>query len=254
MANAASVTVPATPEGSMRLRWGVALASTSLVVTVGLVVAIQQFVLKFLWDQSAHTRTVGGVLYLLLGVVGIGLPILLYRKRRQFLALSPTRQWLLALLVPVAYVLAFALCMECPMRSTFLVVPRPFTSTAVVQISSDKSGVEFRGGWRPDLESGRNDARNQDGVEQFSSHLYQSFLRHPRRETVTIVGRTERLNDGTVQVTLDVDATEPVRFSAENLESVQITRDHQPIAESNARSGNYEVIITGRLKNRHLEE
>ena len=221
---------------------------TSLVALTGLVIAIQQFVVKFLWDQSAHPRTVGGVLYLLLGVIGIGLPILLLRNKQRFLALRPSRQWLLAIGANVAYILVLALCMEASVRSATLILPRPFTPTAVVRYNPVGSGIEFRGGWKPNLESGSNDANLQAGAEQFSSHLYQGFMRHPRRETVRIIGRAKLVDDGTVEITLDVDAKEAVRFSIENLGDVTISRDGHPIGPSDSQAGKFQVTITGRPK------
>ncbi len=246
MANVTTETGPLTTE--RRTRWVIALATTSLVAVAGLVFAGPQFVVKFLWDQSAHSRTIGGVGCLLLGVVGIGAPIALLGKKQRFLALRPSRQWLLAIGVPVAYVLVFALCMEASLRSTTLILPRPFTPTAVVRFNPGGSGVKFRGGWNPILESGSTDAKLQEGVEQFSSHLYQGFIRHPRRETITIVGRTRLLDDGAVQITLEVDAKEPVRFLVQNLDNVKITRDGQRISETDSISGKHQVTIMGRGK------
>ena len=246
MANTTVATGPITTQ--RQSRWLIALAMSSLVAVAGLVFAGPQFVVKFLWDQSAHTRTLGGVVCMLLGVVGIGLPILLLREKQRFLAQRPSRQWLLAIGVPLAYVVVFALCMEASLRSTTLVLPRPFTPTAVVHYDPGGSGVRIRGGWNPILESGSTDAKLQDGVEEFSAHLYQGFLRHPRRETVTIVGRTKLLDDGTAQITLAVDAEEAVRFSVENLADVKIARNGQPIDASDSQSGKFQVTITGRPK------
>ena len=73
---------------------------------------------------------------------------------------------------------------------------------AVVRFNPGGSGVKFRGGWNPTVESGSTDANLQERVEQFSSHLYQGFIRHPRRETVRIIGRAELDDDGAVQITL----------------------------------------------------
>jgi len=246
MAKVAPETGPSPTE--RRSRWAIALATASVVAVAGLVFVIPQFVVKYLWDQSAHARTIGGVVSMLLGVVGICLPILLLRKKQHFLSLRPSRQWLLAIGVPLAYVLVFALCMEASLRSTTLVLPRPFTPTAVVRYDPGGSGVKFRGGWNPILESGSTDAKLQDGVEEFSSYLYQGFVRHPRREAISIVGRAKLLDDGAIQITLDVDAKESVRFSVQNLDNVKISRDGQPISEADSQSGKFQVTITGRPK------
>ena len=43
------------------------MAITSLVTFAGLVVAVHQFALKYVWDEHAHTRTLGGLLFMSLG-------------------------------------------------------------------------------------------------------------------------------------------------------------------------------------------
>ena len=246
MAKPKAATDPLTKQGQSR--WVLALAISSLVAIGGLVFAGLQFVVKFLWDQSAHTRTIGGVVCMLLGVICIVLPILVFREKKRFLAMRASRQWLFAFGVPVAYVFVFGLCLEASLRSTTLVLPRPFTPTAVVRYDPGGSGVRIRGGWNPILESGSTDANLQQGEDQFSSHLYQGFLRHPRRETITIIGRIKLLKDGTVLFTLDVNADEAVRFSVQNLDIATITRDGQPIGEADSHLGKYQVIIAGRPK------
>ena len=234
-----------------RSHWLFALVTTSIVTVAGLGAAVQQFVLKYLWDQSAHTRTIGGVLFMLIGVVGICLPILLVRHKRRFVPLRPSRQWLLAIGIPLAYVAGFALLMELSMRSTTLLLPRPFTPTAVLVYEPEDLHVEFRGGWKKHLESGHSGANMRRGDDRFSSQLFQGFQRHPRRETVTIVGAVKHLDDGSVQITLDVDATESVRFSVENLDGVEIHRDGQRIGESDSQSGQFQLRITGRPERTH---
>jgi hypothetical protein len=244
MANVATETGSTTTE--RRSRWLFALVTTSLMTVAGLVAAVQQFALKYLWDQSTHTRTIGGVLFMLLGVAGICLPVLLFRYKRRFLSLRPSWQWLLAIGVPLTYVLAFALCMEASMRSTTLILPRPFTPMAVVVYETKDLRVEFRGGWKANLESSHSGANVQRGHDRLSSHLYQGFLRHPRRETVTIVGGVKQMDDGSVQIILDADATESIRFSVENLDDVEVRRDGQRIGESDSQSGKFQLTIMGR--------
>ncbi|MCL4200921.1 MAG: hypothetical protein KJ000_00400 [Pirellulaceae bacterium] len=229
-----------------RARWLFALVVSSIVTVAGLVAAVQQFGLKYLWDQSAHTRTIGGLLYMLLGVAGICLPVIVFRQKRRFLLLQPSRQWLLAIGVPLAYILAFALCMEASMRSTTLILARPFTPTAVIVYEPTDLRVEFRGGWKKNLESGYSGANMQRGDDRFSSHLYQGFLRHPRRETVAILGGVKQMDHGSVQIILDVVGTESVRCSVENLDKVEIRRDGQRIGESDSQSGTFQLTITGR--------
>jgi hypothetical protein len=229
----------------LHTRWRTAFLTTLLVTGIGLVIAVQQFCLKFLWDQSAHTRTVGGVLYMTLGVVGVGLPLLLCRYKRSFLSLTRFQQGVAAIAIPSVYLLAFAFCMETSMRSTTLVFARPFIPRAVVHFNPNGSHVEFEGGLRKDIESGYSPANKRAGVHEFSAFLYQGFLRHPRQQTVKIVGREDELNDGTVQITLDIDADEAIRLSAENLEDVRITKHGEPIGTSESQSGEFRIIITG---------
>jgi hypothetical protein len=68
---------------------------------LGLLFAGQQFGVKFLHDQSPHTRTVWGILYMLLGGLGPLLPLLLVRKRQRFVRLSAPGQWLVAVALPL---------------------------------------------------------------------------------------------------------------------------------------------------------
>jgi hypothetical protein len=225
----------------------VAFALTTVVAVSGFILAAQQFVLKFLWDQSAHTRTIAGVLYMTLGVIGLALPFLLYRFRSRIAALSRAGQWLAALGVPLAYVVVFGACMVLSQRSTTLVLPRPFAPTAVLRYTPGSSRVEFHGGWNPEVNSaGYSDAHVINGVEHFSSYLYQGFLNYSRQETVKIAGRAEPTGNGRVQVTLTVDAKEPIKFAAQNLDDATILRDGKAIAESRAQSGTFDIVITGR--------
>ncbi|MBA3311962.1 MAG: hypothetical protein M3552_18330 [Planctomycetota bacterium] len=230
----------------------IALATTSLVTVAAFAFAVHQFVLKYLYDQSSYTRTPGGVLMIMLGFAGICLPIVLLRKRQRFLSLRPSRQWLLTVGISLVYVLVLAVCLEASHRSRTIILPRPFTPTAIVHYRPGDSRVEFRGGWRPDVgPAGYNDAEVlADGSEEFSSYLHQSFIRdaHAGPETVAIIGRAERGNDGSVQIILEVDAREAIRFSVENLDDVTIMRDGRPLVESQSQSGTFQVTITGRLK------
>lgn len=247
MANVTPETDSATTE--RHPRWLFALVTTSLVTVAGLVAAVQQFVVKFLGDQSAHTRTLWGLLYMLLGVVGVCLPVLLLRYKKRFLSLGPSRQWVVSLGIPTVYVLAFAFCMDASTRSTTLIVPRR-TPTAVVHFEPTKMRVivVFRDGWTgQELEYGSNRADLRRGDQRFSAALYQGFMRRiPRRETVSISGRVKQLGNGTIQMTLDVDAREPVRLAVENLENVQVRRDGERIGESTSQSGTFQLTITGR--------
>jgi hypothetical protein len=235
-----------------RMRWVIALMTTSLVAVTAFVFAVHQFVLKYLYDQSAHTRTLGGILLIVLGIAGIGLPIVLVRRRQSFLSLRPLRQWLLAFGIPLLHVLMLALCLEASLRSRTLLLPRPFTPTAVVHYRPGDSRIEFRGGWRKDVgPAGYNDAEVlPDGSEVFSSYLVQSFMRDALggRETIAIVGRAKRGNDGSVEIILDVNAREAIQFAVESLDDVRIMRDGQPLVESAPQAGTFQVTITGTPK------
>ncbi len=234
-----------------RLGWWFALVPTSVVTVAGLIVALQQFVVKFLWDQSAHTRTPAGVLYMLLGLVGICLLVLLFRFQARLLSLPPSRRWLLAIGIPLAYALAFGLFMEASTRSTNLILPRRTPTAVVLYEPADmRVGVWFRDRWtESDMESSYNHAHLKRGDERFSASLYQGFMRRiPRREMATISGRVKQFDDDTIQISLDVDAMEPVLFSVENIEHVKVVRDGQSIGESESQSGEFQLTITGHVK------
>jgi hypothetical protein len=236
-----------------RWSWRIAVATTLLVAAVSLVLACNQFFVNYLYDQNAHTRTLGGILVMLLGVVGVCLPILLFRNKGRFHSLRRSRQWLLTLGMPVFSTLLFVLCIEAALRSTNLILPRPALPTAVLRYQPGDSRVEFRGRWGGGG-GGSNDAEIEAGVEHFSSHIDQGFIdgflpgapHHPDRRIVTIVGRAQRPNPGMVQIVLDVDAQEPFQFAVENLDDVKMTREGQSILDPVLQSGKYQVAITGR--------
>lgn len=238
------------PRSDRHASWLLALVLTWLGTVAGFSLALHQFVLKYLYDQSSYTRTAGGVAMILLGFAGICLPIILRRNRQRFLSLPTLRQWLLAVGLPMAYVLVLAGCLEASQRSRTILLPRPFTPTATVHYRPGDSRVEFRGGWRPDVgPAGYNDANVlPDGSEEFSSYLFQSFIRDALAgpETVAIVGRAKRDSDGIVQIVLDVHAKEAIHLAVRNLDDVRILRDGQPLVESQPQSGTFQVTITGR--------
>ncbi|MGE0759075.1 MAG: hypothetical protein AB7O38_18810 [Pirellulaceae bacterium] len=213
--------------------------------------AVHQFVLKYLYDQSSYTRTPGGVLLISLGFAGICLPIVLLRNRQRFSSLRPSRQWLLAVGLPPVYVLMLALCLEASHRSRTIILPRPFTPTAIVHYRPGNSRVEFRGDWRLSVGGAYNDAEVlPDGSEEFSSYLAERFIRDALEgpELVAIIGRATPENHGSVQILLEVHAKEAIRFAVENLDDVRIMRDGRPLVGSQSQSGTFHVIITGRQK------
>lgn len=235
--------------------WVLAFALTTLVTAAGFVVALQQFIAKFLWDESLHTRTIGGALYMSLGLAGLYLPLRLLGKRSHFAQLSSARQWLNTLGVPVLYVLAFVACVEASMRSTNVILPRPFTPIVVVtynaslpRIHKHRTGIEFRNAIREDHLTGGfgHRSRRDDDVERFQADYDEGFLRHDERlRMATFDGETRLLEDGRIQVSIEVDAKERLQFDVRGLDNVVITRDGKTIDRSDARSGKYEIVIVG---------
>ncbi len=243
-----------------RSRWPLAIIFTSLVTLAGFIVALQQFTGKFLWDESLHTRTIGGVLYMLLGLVGLYLPYRLIRRREQFPNLSPPRQWFNILGVPLLYLLAFAACFEASLRSKTMILPRPFTPTIVVIYDTSlapqsRTRIEFRNALRQDHLTSIFDRRSNDDdvVERFHAGYDEGFLRHhDRLQMATLDGETRQLEDGLVKISIHVDAKERLQFSVLGLDNVVITRDGDSINESDAKSGKYQVVIIGQPKKGHI--
>jgi H+/Cl- antiporter ClcA len=128
-----------------RSRWVIALAATSLVAVTAFAFAVHQFVLKYLYDQSSYTRTPGGVLMILFAFAGVCRPIALYRNRPRFRSLRLSRQWRLAMGIPLVHVLVLVVCWEASHRSGTIILLRPFTPTAVVLYRPGDSRVEFWG-------------------------------------------------------------------------------------------------------------
>lgn len=234
-----------------RSRWPLAFSITLIVVLAGLVAAGQQFFLKFLWDESAHTRTFPGVLYMLLGVVGLYLPIRLLRERQHFAEQSPSRQWFAVIGVPLIYIATFAAFVEASRRSTTLILPRPFAPTAVVTYDSSRpdkrTDVEFRNALREHHPSGGfgHSPDTAGGIERFNASFYQGFLLHDRKEMGTLKGQTRLVEDGSIEIAIDVDAKERLQFNVRGLDDVVIKRDGEVISESDAKSGKYEIVIVG---------
>jgi hypothetical protein len=81
--------------------------------------------------------------------------------------------------------------------------------------------------------------------------LHETFIRDAigGRETVAIVGRAKQENYESVQIILEVDAREDIRFAVENLDVVKIMRDGLPLVGSPSQSGTFQVAITGCPKN-----
>lgn len=241
-----------------RSRWRFAMAITSLVTFAGLVVAVHQFALKYVWDEHAHTRTIGGLLFMSLGLLGLYLPVRLIRQRNHFADFSPARQWFCVLGVPLLYVLAYAACIGAAMRSNTLILPRPFAPTAVVTYDGSQrfgrqTNIRFRNAIREQLPGsggfGHSADTDDDTVERFNASFGQIFLGRENKEVGTLDGETQVLEDGRIEIAINVNAKERLQFAVRGLDNVTITRDGETISELDAKPGNYRIVIVGRPKN-----
>lgn len=224
--------------------WIVAFTLTLMVSIAGMVVAVQQFVVKYLIDNWAHARTFAGVLFMLLGVAGVCLPVLMFRKRKKFASLAPARQWLAAFGIPLVYVSVFAALVETSLRSTTMILPRSETPTAIVRFEHDRLHVEFE--TRKGRTGSFNHIDTNDGIERFSAGYKSGHS--PRRDYSTHVeihGEAQRREDGLLQIDLDVDADEPITFSIEGLEQVKMSRGNKAIDGTDSLSGKFRVTIVG---------
>lgn len=175
--------------------WIVACTATLMLSIAGLVVAVQQFVVKYQIDNWAHTRTLAGVLFMLQGVLGVFLPVLVFRKRKTFASLSSSRQWLAAFVIPLIYVSLFALLVETSLRSTTMILHR--AETPIVGFEYGKLHVEFA--TRKGRTGSFNHIETVDGVERFSAGY--KTCHSPRRDYSTHVeihGQAQRQADGTI--------------------------------------------------------
>jgi hypothetical protein len=230
--------------------WRIGFLLALLVAAVCFVLAVQQLLVKYFYDQSAHPRTIGGVLYLAVGLLGPVVPVLVWRNRRTFSILSSTRQWIVAVGIPLAIGLIFGLGIFASRRSTTLVLPRPFTPTLVVRYDPAEpkkpTVLRFDGGLRRDGPyQGRSDLGFEGGFHRASVELRQSFLLYPDEITVTATSQTELSPNAVVQIVLDINATEKIRIAVEGLKDGQIRRDNIPLSAVDAFYGQSRVIVTG---------
>ncbi|MEQ9586511.1 MAG: hypothetical protein RJS97_00825 [Parvibaculaceae bacterium] len=238
-------------------RWPFAMTIVSLVTFAGLVVAVHQFALKYLWDEHAHTRTLGGMLFMSLGLFGLYLPFRLIRQRNQFAGFPPARQRFNALGVPLLYALAYAACIGAALQSDTLILPRPFAPTAVVTYDGSQrfgrqTSIRFSNAIRDQLPgSGGFDhsANTDDTVERFTASFRQIFLGRENKEMGTLDGETRVREDGRAEIAINVNAKERLQFSVLGLDDVAITRDGESIDEFDAKPGKYKIVIVGRPKN-----
>jgi len=230
------------------------MAITIVVALAGVALTMNQFFINYLHDQNPHTRTLGGILMMLLGIASIGLPIVLFRTKKNFLSLGPWRGLLLAVAVPAFYVMVLVLCVEASLRSTCLILPRPELPLAVLRYRPNQTTIKFQGRWGGG--GGSENTEVKQGVEHFASHIDQGFMKgflpgapdHPDSRIITIAGEAKALKGDMVQIALDVDAMESFRFDVENLDDIEVTRDDQVVPNSMLPSGKYQVTVSGRLK------
>jgi len=254
MTNVESQSEQAMP--SRRSRWRFAMAITSLVTFAGLIVAVHQFALKYVWDEHAHTRTLGGLLFMSLGLLGLYLPFRLIRQRNQFADFSTARQWYSVLGVPLLYLLAYAACIGAALRSDTLILPRPFAPTAVVTYDGSQrfgrqTNIKFSNAIREQLPGSGgfgHSADTDDTVEWFNASFTQIFMGRQNKGMGTLDGETRVREDGRVEIAIHVNAKERLQFSVLGLDDVAITRDGESISEFDAKPGKYRIVIVGRPK------
>lgn len=246
--------VPGDPAAERQWSWRAAVAITTVVAIAGVGLTMNQFFINYLHDQNSHTRTLGGILMMLLGIASVGLPILLICRKQSFVSLGSWRGWLLAIAIPVLYVTVVGLCLEAALRSTTLILPRPELPLAVLRYRPNQTQIKFQGRWGGG--GGSDNTEVKQGVEHFASHIDQGFMKgflpgapdHPDRRIITIASQATALQENVIQVTLDVDALEPFRFHVENLDDIQVSRDDQAIPNSMLPTGRYQVTVIGRLQ------
>ena len=241
-----------------RMRWAVCLVLLAVVGSLAHLIAVQQFVVKFWTDMWAYTRTVPGIAFLALAFCGPLLPILLYRRRAWFLSLRRWRQWLATIGLPTGYLVALGLLLAAallwfptpifarphPTKAAIKYDPRERPARTEVRLHSGRNGTrQVGGGYR---------TRMRDGVERWAatdgpSNAAGGFSPFPGRPP-TIAGRTERLPDGAVRMTLDVDTVDPLTFEFAGLAGVELLRGGRPHDPAEPRSGRYTLVVTGRAE------
>lgn len=235
-------------EPRRQLTWRLALVTSGLAGLVGLTLAMQLFLLKFLYDQSAHARTIWGLLFMLLGVLGPVLPLLLIRSRRVFARLERTKQWAAIVAIPALYGAALAVCVVASTSTRTLVMGRPGLTLLVRFDPAHPNRLTdiTMHGLRRELPSGRN--WDDDGAtHRLHFQGYQTYLRYPREVTIRAEGTTRVRDDGRVEIALSLDAKETFRLQVESLAEVQITRDGGAVSDdAKFRPGKCEAVIIGR--------
>lgn len=231
------------------LAWRFARTGFAFAAFAGVLLGAQQFLVKFLHDQAAHTRTVWGLLFMLLAVAGPVLPLWLLRKREAFAQLPKAKQWTTALTIPAFYLCALGLCMVASTYTKRLLIGRHGLSV-LVRVNPDRpdrfTTLEMHGLGR-ELPSAQT--RREDGPEhRFEFVGYQSYLRYPRDITMSAKGAARTHADGNVEISLNVDATESFRLQLAGLAAAEVvTQGGNVVADPfQFRPGKHELIVKGR--------
>ena len=72
--------------------------------------------------------------------------------------------------------MAMGLCLEAALRSTTLILPRPELPTAILRYRPSETRIKFVGRWGGGG-GDSNDTEVIQGVEHFSSHIDQGFIK-----------------------------------------------------------------------------
>jgi hypothetical protein len=211
--------------------WRLALTAFALTGLTGFVLGAQQFFVKFLHDQAAHIRTIWGLLFLLLAVIGPTLPLLLISKREAFLRLRQSSQWTAALTIPVLYATALGVCMLASTYTKGVVIGRPGLRMHIRMDPGhpDQFAAVEMHGLRRELPSSQNwpDDRAR---HSFDFVGYQTYLRFPRDVTMKASGTAWQRADGNVEIAFNFDSTEAFHLQLEGLANVRLTQGGEVVS------------------------
>jgi hypothetical protein len=236
-------------EPSRPMTWKLALLTSGFAGLVGLTIAVQQFVVKFLYDQSAHTRTFWGILFMILGFIGPAMPLLLVFSRRAFARLGKSRQWVALTATPAFYSAALALCLVASVHTKTLIMDRPGL-TVVVRYDRAKPNEPMSAvsqGLMRELPSGSGYRAPDGRPRRFHFEAHQNYLRFPQEVTISLEGTDRLRDDGNVEITLNFEVKETFRLQLEGLADVQITVSGKPVSDQpKLEPGEYPIVIIGR--------
>ncbi len=241
----------ATRESRGLTAWRSALLASGLAGLIGAGLAVAQFAIKFVHDQSAHTRTVWGLLFMALGLLGPALPLLLFLKREAFARLGTRRKWAVAIAIPALYGALFGLCMVASTYSKTVLMGRASLALLVRYDPADPrrpTRITMHG-LRRELASGTIYPDGGDRPRRLSFKGYETYLRFPQEETIRCEGATRIPDDGSVEITLDFDAREAFRLRVEGLADVELTLGGVVVPDrTRFGRGKHQVVIKGNPK------